>query len=61
MIADHDNLGTDEARFLKKKLVAQIWAQGAWIRPKMRFLTIFLGLDHSFFLKLDTTIAYNNV
>ena len=33
-------LVTDEARFLKKNLVAQIWAKWAKIRPKPRFFAI---------------------
>ena len=31
------------------------------IRPKMRFCTIFLNLDHVFSLKLHTVIACDNV
>ena len=47
----HDNswpwyLVTDEARFLKKNVVAGIWAKGAKIGPKTRFFTIFSSLVH---------------
>ena len=61
MTDDHDNLVTDEAKFLKKKMAARICVQGAWIKPKMKFFIIFLILDHYVFLKLDTVIACNSV
>ena len=54
-------LVTDKARFLKKTMAAWIWVQGAYIRPKMRFFTIFSSLVHYFSFKLHRMIAWNNV
>ena len=56
-------LVTDKARFLKKKikLAAWIWVQGTYIRPKMRFFTIFSSLVHYFSFKLRRMIAWNNL
>ena len=39
-------LVTDQARILKKKLMARIWVKVAKIGPEIRFFTIFSNLVH---------------
>ena len=55
------------SQIFEKKLAAQIWAQQAEIRSKIRFLVILLSFDYMFSLKLHTlklkllSLAWDNV
>ena len=56
-----ENLVTDEATVLQKKLLAQIFAKWAQIGLKTRFFAIFSSLVHYFSFKLHTMIACHNL